>query len=639
MKERNETQQTTTIRRSISYKISMQISICFCVSFLVLFIIIFQSNYRIFITKDEQMFTSYLNNTMMSLDAKIKDMGRESLMSVADEETVDILIGYDKMDSIEQRQAKLYLESFFTSLSTLRNDIQGIYMFNNESLIFYYDVANPSVRKIENEISIVEQLSRLEHEQVSIGNCYLLFEKQPWFMKFSGYYCVDPYYMNSIWMVRDLYSFSPYTKIGSIVLTIPIEKIRSILESTIGTDMFYLLMTKSGKVVCSQNGEYLLQNMNEINPKILEHVGENESYTIEWEGKQCLIMNQTSECSDLILITGKPKQCIYFEVTRFMRAYVILCICTLIITVVVTSLDVNRVIQPIKQLAKDMARFDYKILNVRYPVTTQDETGQLMSAFNSMMDMLDNLIEKQYKAQVQIQKGLLKEQNLSMLYLKSQVNPHFLYNTLDTIRIRAEINQDKDVSYMLMRLVDFFRLSVKIDNPVVTLEHEIDLIQAYLTLMCYRYPKIRCEYDIDPLLMEIEVPNFILQPIIENSILHGLRDKGYDGIIKVSVVQIPEDREYVRIDISDDGIGFDEDVRNKVNKMLSEYADNEELQQNKTKSVGIINVQSRLKMFYSNECGLTYTENEYSGVTAHILVKDVITYDGLRNGGNEFDET
>ena len=91
----------------------------------------------------------------------------------------------------------------------------------------------------------------------------------------------------------------------------------------------------------------------------------------------------------------------------------------------------------------------------------------------------------------------LTEQKMSMLYLKSQVNPHFLYNTLDTIRIQAQLNGDKKVSDLLMRLVDFFRLSVKVDRPMVALDDELELLEAYMELMCYRYPELQLIHVID----------------------------------------------------------------------------------------------------------------------------------------------
>lgn len=127
---------------------------------------------------------------------------------------------------------------------------------------------------------------------------------------------------------------------------------------------------------------------------------------------------------------------------------------------------------------------------------------------------------------------------MSMLYLKSQVNPHFLYNTLDTIRIQAQLDGDKKVADLLMKLADFFRLSVKVDRQMVTLDDELQLLEAYMDLMCYRYPKLNCRYDIDPDLGDAEVPNFILQPMVENALLHGLKNKGYIGEITIHISRI-----------------------------------------------------------------------------------------------------
>ena len=146
----------------------------------------------------------------------------------------------------------------------------------------------------------------------------------------------------------------------------------------------------------------------------------------------------------------------------------------------------------------------------------------------------------------------LTEQKMSMLYLKSLVNPHFLYNTLDTIRIQAELNGDKQVAELLMKLVDFFRQSVKVNQTMVTLDDELELLEAYLDLMCYRYPKLRCTYDIDPDLGGVQVPNFILQPLVENSLLHGLKNKGYQGELCIWVHRLGENME---ICIRDSGSG------------------------------------------------------------------------------------
>lgn len=210
----------------------------------------------------------------------------------------------------------------------------------------------------------------------------------------------------------------------------------------------------------------------------------------------------------------------------------------------------------------------------------------------------------------------LTEQKMSMLYLKSQVNPHFLYNTLDTIRIQAQLNGDRKTADLLMRLVDFFRLSVKVDRQEVPLEEELELLEAYLDLMCARYPELHCKYDIDPELLSILVPNFVLQPIVENSLLHGLKNKGYRGEVSISAGKTEPDR--FEICIQDTGSGFAEGKKAAVDELLLRY--NKQPPKLTGSSIGVLNVQKRIKLLCGKEFGLWYTENEAGGVTAHILL-------------------
>lgn len=207
----------------------------------------------------------------------------------------------------------------------------------------------------------------------------------------------------------------------------------------------------------------------------------------------------------------------------------------------------------------------------------------------------------------------LNEQKMSMLYLKSQVNPHFLYNTLDTIRIQAQLDGDKKVADLLMKLADFFRLSVKVDRQMVTLDDELQLLEAYMDLMYYRYPKLNCRYDIDPDLGDAEVPNFILQPMVENALLHGLKNKGYIGEITISAQKTEKGME---ISVSDSGSGFEEGKRESIEQLLVHYA--KAPQKLEGNSIGILNVQKRIKLLCGKEYGLNYTENEEGGITAHI---------------------
>lgn len=217
-----------------------------------------------------------------------------------------------------------------------------------------------------------------------------------------------------------------------------------------------------------------------------------------------------------------------------------------------------------------------------------------------------------------ILRAQLVEQKMSMLYLKSQVNPHFLYNTLDTIRIQAQLNDDKQVADLLMRLVAFFRLSVKVDRQMVALDDELELLEAYMELMCYRYPELRCDYDIDPDLGGVLVPNFILQPVVENSLIHGLKNKGYRGQVRIVAKRSKRNHRCMELEVMDTGTGFSEETKEKINDLLLNYA--KQAPKLEGNSIGILNVQKRIKLLCGRDYGLSYIDNKGGGVTAHLLL-------------------
>ena len=188
-------------------------------------------------------------------------------------------------------------------------------------------------------------------------------------------------------------------------------------------------------------------------------------------------------------------------------------------------------------------------------------------------------------------------------------------NANDSVAVASDELAAK-VAELLMRLVDFFRLSVKVDRPMVSLDDEMELLEAYMELMCYRYPDLRCECDIDPDLGGAQVPNFILQPIVENSLLHGLKNKGYRGEVAISAQPAGNGR--LEICVRDTGSGFAGGRKAEIDELLRSYA--KQPPKLGGNSIGILNVQKRIKLLCGREYGLSYTENETGGVTAHILL-------------------
>lgn len=193
-----------------------------------------------------------------------------------------------------------------------------------------------------------------------------------------------------------------------------------------------------------------------------------------------------------------------------------------------------------------------------------------------MMNEIETLIEKEYKNKEKIHQYEISQQKISMLYLKNQINPHFLYNTLDMIRTKAYLNDDTEVSEMIMQLVEFYRLNVKADSQIVSIKHEIELLQKYMNIMMYRYPQLKFECRIEDEVLNIDIPNFLLQPLVENSLLHGLKNVRYVGKIQVYISRDIEDVNKIIIRIEDNGIGMSEEKIEELNAKLEKITRNTE---------------------------------------------------------------
>lgn len=409
------------------------------------------------------------------------------------------------------------------------------------------------------------------------------------------------------------------------------EDIRDVLNEYLDDEVEYTLLTEEGDIVCDEASICLGKNMKNAAPEIYYKMnGSSGVFQENINGVPWLITYQKSDYSGMILVTRRAVGLIWKDAMRFIGITVIIFVILLGITVWLTFHGTKRMLRPLKFLSDSMAHFDQDDMGMRFVVTTQDETGQLVASFNNMMDIINQLIESEYEGKVRLKEAELKQQRMSLLYLKNQINPHFLYNTLDTIRIKAELNGDRDVAAMIMQMVDFFRLSVKADSQMVTVSHEIRLIQAYLKLMCCRYPQLICEYEIDETLLQVEMPNFILQPLIENSVMHGLRAVGYRGKVKLSVCRDEENEEKIIIKIYDNGAGMSRGTKSLLENVLKNAGDESCETGSEEMHIGIVNVQRRLKMFYPDTAGLSYQDNPEGGVTVTLIINNNLEREGMK---------
>ncbi|MBN2222105.1 MAG: sensor histidine kinase [Vallitaleaceae bacterium] len=207
----------------------------------------------------------------------------------------------------------------------------------------------------------------------------------------------------------------------------------------------------------------------------------------------------------------------------------------------------------------------------------------------------------------------LHAQQMNALY--SQINPHFLYNTLDTIVWMAEFNQSEDVIATTKSLAQFFRLSLNRGENLTTLRDEIEHVKQYLYIQKQRYQeKLAYEFDLDESLYDVLVPKIILQPIVENSIYHGLQEREEGGKICIRCKRITSQSRDFIIEIEDNGIGF-------------EYNNNIETLPESTKTrlggVGLKNVQQRIQLLYGKAYGLKVESIQHQGTKVTLMLKEM----------------
>lgn len=229
-----------------------------------------------------------------------------------------------------------------------------------------------------------------------------------------------------------------------------------------------------------------------------------------------------------------------------------------------------------------------------------DEVGELTDGFNAMLDYIDDLITKEYKLQIQ-------ERDANLLALQNQINPHFLYNTLESITMMAEINDDTDVAEMITNLGDFMRYSLIAKTSMVKLREELACVENYIRIQNVRFDNcITFQTECPKELQNCSIAKMSIQPIIENAILHGIRPDRKRLHIGITVRKKETDLQIV---IRDDGKGMDQET---LAKMVRNLDQDEEIYQSKH-SIGLRNVHQRMRLRYGEAYGLSFKSEPGEG--------------------------
>lgn len=269
-----------------------------------------------------------------------------------------------------------------------------------------------------------------------------------------------------------------------------------------------------------------------------------------------------------------------------------------------TSYMISR---PIQIMSSTMKTIESGNFTSRVEYQSDDEFGALANSFNHMLNRIDKLKEKEIDNQHKLRVAELKA-------LQAQINPHFLYNTLDSIGWMARLNQIDKVEEMVDSLSTYFRISISRGSDFITLKDELTHVEKYLSIQKIRYEKkLNYSIDVPPEILHFKTIKMILQPLVENSIYHGIKEKEGSGEIRITAVL----NDYIILCVEDTGIGMTKEKLDKLHEMIDSGRDYN------PDAYGVINVHKRLQVFFGEDCGLRF-ESEYGiGTKAFITIRRI----------------
>lgn len=259
--------------------------------------------------------------------------------------------------------------------------------------------------------------------------------------------------------------------------------------------------------------------------------------------------------------------------------------------------------KPIKNMTDTVEKVSKGDLSLRVDVTTEDEIGTLCREFNHMLDNLEDLI-----ARVIEEERLKKDAELEAL--QYQITPHFMYNTLNSIKYAALIKGEKELGGLIGDFVELLQASVNKKGTFISVADELHILKNYIHLQEFRYQgSFDVEYDIAKDAYGCYTPRLILQPLVENAILHGIDMKGGNGRL---VIRGRVEGTRLTLSVIDNGRGM---TKEQIEELLSSKAK----KTNGLSAIGVPNVRERLELYYEAEGGITYESSE-NGTTATIFL-------------------
>lgn len=424
---------------------------------------------------------------------------------------------------------------------------------------------------------------------------------------------------------RILDSGSGFTSL--IRLDIPQTDLYSLFENESANKTIYIF--NKDNCIISSSDERMLgkypEDVEQIESPMLDGLNGLKSFNTA-DGKSVVYSDSIripriyGECKIVEIVSTSD---MLAKISENVRNSILICIISVTFTMILVMIFSNTLTRRIRLLVRNMSKIRDGSFEVFVDCEQNDEIGELSNSFKSMVERIDRLVKEVYEADINIKNLELKRKEAELHALLSQINPHFLFNTMESIRMNLLKSGETTVSEVIKNFAMLLRKSINWADDNITVKKELELAEAYLKIQKFRY-KDKLEYEIKcaPELSEFIIPKFSVQPLVENAIYHGIELKEGPGRVVIDLRDLGED---IRIDISDNGIGMSEE---KEVKLLSE---NNEVPEDDSvdnyKSIGIQNVNQRLKMNFGMKYGLKIKSLQDIGTKVEMLLPKTLKGD------------
>ncbi len=409
--------------------------------------------------------------------------------------------------------------------------------------------------------------------------------------------------LNQITMVRPLVSTITGDKVGLIAINLEKRVVKDLISSDSNANN--ILINQDGEVIVaslSDNYGYgdVVKNIGKIKREIKK--GNNFSRI---DGINSVFVSRASSYTGWEIISFGPIGPSLMEISRF-RNYVILFLVTnFLILSLLIFLASTKMFEPVNKLIGFMKKVEQGDLNVTIEDNRKDEFGYIYSNFNRMVANIRYLFQELYE-----EKLLKKDAELKLL--QSKINPHFIYNIFNNMSWLLELEKYDDLREMIDSVAKYHKTSLNYGSDFIKIADNVEQLKSYAKIQMIRFKdKFSCEFDIDPKTLEYRIPVFILQPLLENAICHGVEPKEDYGYIKVAIKQ---SKGNLICTIEDNGVGIEKGKLAEIKKNI-----NDEILDN-NRHFALTNVNKRIKLKYGPEYGLKISSKEGDGTKVTIVM-------------------